>query len=149
MDRFLMNAGSGWCTVRLGDFSSRASYLTDVPLDCLEAAEHYLVSGEPIRLHFDAEGWDFDVISTNIQTIVRHSINIDSVEPVTVVIDGVTPYDLARQIYEDISIDPDGWLKFLCLNRYSNKEISGVRKHIHEALAFLKARLAIKEAPEI
>lgn len=143
MERFLMNAGSGWCTVRLGVFSSRASYLTDVPLDCLEAAELYLVSGKPIRLHFDAEGYSFDVVSTNNQTIVQHSINIDSTEPVTVVIDGVTPYDLARQIYEDISIDPDGWLKFLSIDRHSNKTISDIRKHIHESLAFIKAYLAL------
>ena len=143
MERFLTHNGLGLCTVTLGDFCGRASYLTDVPLDCLEAAELYLVSGEPIRLHFYSEGWSFEIISTNIQTIVRHYMDIYSGEPVTVVVDGVTPYDLARQIYEDISIDPDGWLKFLSIDRHSNKTISDIRKQIHESLAFLKAYLSL------
>ena len=70
-------------------------------------------------------------------------MDIYSGEPVTVVVDGVTPYDLARQIYEDISIDPDGWLKFLSIDRHSNKTISDIRKQIHESLAFLKAYLSL------
>ena len=70
-------------------------------------------------------------------------MDIYSAEPVTVVVDGVTPYDLVMQIYEDISIDPDGWLKFLSLDRRSNKIISCARKQIHESLAFLKAYLSL------
>lgn len=33
MDKFLIYNGAGWCNVHIGNFDSRASYLTDVPIE--------------------------------------------------------------------------------------------------------------------
>lgn len=109
-DKFLTCNEHGWCTVTLGDFSSRASDLTDVPFDCINAAIHAIKSNMPFCVRFDAEGWDFYVMSDvcNAYVVVEKDDTIfykcGSV---------VGKDDIALQIYKDVSSDFDNWVKFL------------------------------------
>ena len=109
-DRFLTCNEAGWCTVTLGDFSSRASYLTDVPFDCIEAAIHAIEFHLPFCVRFDAEGWDFYVVSDVCHTYVIVEKNDTIFYSCGSVID---KDDIALQIYKDISADFDRWVEFL------------------------------------
>lgn len=108
-DRFLTCNENGWCTVTLGDFSSRASYLTDVPFDCIDAAIHAIESHMPFCVRFDAEGWDFYVMSDVCNTYVV----VEKEDTIFYKCGSVVDKDdIALQIYKDISEDFDEWVSF-------------------------------------
>lgn len=46
----------GWSTLQIGDFYDNVSYLTEVPLDCLEAMIRALKYHIPFIVEFDTEG---------------------------------------------------------------------------------------------
>jgi len=46
----------GWVNVQLEGFSERASYMTDIPNDCLDAFIYALQNNSPTVIFFDAEG---------------------------------------------------------------------------------------------
>ena len=103
----------GWCDVTVGQFSGRASYVTDVPFDCINAAIFSLTNNTPFAVQFDAEGSDFIVVVDAINAFV---ISDD---------DGLTFYkcddiigkdDIALQIYKDISENFDSWVNFLIVD---------------------------------
>lgn len=53
----------GWCQVEIDEFESRASYLTDVPLDIADAfIELYTTDTPKVAIEFDAEGYTYDLI---------------------------------------------------------------------------------------
>ena len=126
MNKFLHLQEYGWCEIQIGDFKSRASYLTDVPIDCLEAAIQYIDYHQPIELHFDAEGWDVYVTGYDQNTLIRHT-RTNSSEMEHIVLDDVNALDLAKQIYADIAYDIEGWTDFLFTFDDMERQ-----KHLHE-----------------
>ena len=66
MNKFLTINGAGWCTVTFGDFTFSASYLTDVPFDCLKAAIKWLTDRTVFAVNFDGEGETCVVVSNLI-----------------------------------------------------------------------------------
>lgn len=46
----------GWSDLKIGNFTSRVSYLTDVPVDLLKASLASLKYDVPLAASFDAEG---------------------------------------------------------------------------------------------
>ena len=55
----LEKPSGGWTRVSIGGFSSRASYLTDVPYDMLNAFTRFFSENRPQTVYFDGEGLDF------------------------------------------------------------------------------------------
>lgn len=53
----------GWTNLKLDKYSLRASYLTDVPFDCLDSFIYGIKNNKPICIYFDAEGWDYYLVS--------------------------------------------------------------------------------------
>lgn len=47
---------AGWSKVTMGEFEEYASYLTNVPIDCLEACIHRVKGKGPLAFVFEAEG---------------------------------------------------------------------------------------------
>lgn len=101
--KFLDIYGTGWCLVRLGDIYSRASYITDVPYDCLSSIINAIKNDEDFHVDFDGEGWAFDVRADNEQCYFnfrggeRHAF------------DTMNKYDLAIVIYRNIRFDFQSW----------------------------------------
>lgn len=111
----------GWTTVTLGDFTDRASYLTNVPDDLLHALIYGIETYSPTSVQFDAEGWDYTITFRPLETYI---VRIKE-EPELFVIDmGI--YEIAREVLEDIEGDLDAWVKwdedFYCENEISLKE---------------------------
>lgn len=130
---FITCEDHGWCNVTIGDFSSRASYITDVPLDCLDAAIRYLKHRNTFAVSFDAEGWNFIVVSD----CIRSYVIVDKNSTIFYANDEVYGAgDLALQIYEDVAGHIDEWSLFL-----SSEDVDTNKEMIREALAELRGLL--------
>ena len=66
----LENPSCGWVKIHLGDFCDRASYLTDVIYDILEALIHVLNRKGSASVYFDAEGWEWYIVFTWYETFI-------------------------------------------------------------------------------
>lgn len=101
--KFLKIYGSGWCLVKLVDIYSRASFLRDVPGDCLKSIIKALKNDEDFHVDFEAEGWQFEVRADSKQCYFnfkdgeKHSF------------DTINKYDLALAIERDIKSDISSW----------------------------------------
>ena len=61
----------GWSYMKIGEFGLSASYITDIPNDCLEAMVYALENGTDFICNFDAESnGNFKVISDDYRTYV-------------------------------------------------------------------------------
>lgn len=95
----------GWTNLQLGDFSQRASYLTDIPNDCLDAFIYALHNNVPAVVYFDAEGWNFHLVSS----WYRSYVIVDKDETTVYAIDK-TMFKLAKELINDIENNFDIWL---------------------------------------
>ena len=89
----------GWTHLNFENFSERASYLTDVPNDCLDAFIYALQTNNPAVVYFDAEGYDYHLISSYYRSyIIRdkedNKVNIHVIEK------GII--ELAKELVSDI-----------------------------------------------
>lgn len=106
---YFMNIyGAGWCAIQLGDIYSRASYITDVPGDCLTSIIHAIQSDCDFEVEFNAEGYSFTVRADNTQCYFNFHAGEHHA------FDNMNKYDLALQIYKDINNDFSRWLNFYC-----------------------------------
>ncbi|MEI6296245.1 MAG: hypothetical protein WCO84_01185 [bacterium] len=53
---------NGWANLTLGKIKPRASYLTDIPNDMLEALINFYNTNSPQTVFFDAEGYEWYLI---------------------------------------------------------------------------------------
>ena len=90
----------GWVCLIIDDFKDRASYLTSVPNNCLDAfifgIENYL----PASVEFDAEGWNYILVSTWYRSYI---ISEKDTEELFVSDKGIV--ELAKELREDIRRD--------------------------------------------
>jgi len=95
----------GWVTVTLGEFTDRASYLTDVPVDCLDAlifaVDHY----RPAAIRFDAEGWEYTITFTMYETYI---VRIKDCTELFIVNEDMI--DIAKEVISDIERDYKSWM---------------------------------------
>ena len=101
--KFLDIYGTGWCLVKLGDIYSRASYITDVPYDCLSSIVNAIKNDENFHVDFNGEGWTFDVEADNEQCY----FNFHGGEKHA--FDTMNKYDLAIVIYRNIRDNLSSW----------------------------------------
>lgn len=104
----ISNPKYGWCKFELGDFEGHPSYLTDVPLDLLNAFIDYHLKGYGMAW-FDEEGTEFTLV------INPYSIYIieEKEEPVLHDFFDLSVYDLEKELISDIENDLNGWMNFI------------------------------------
>ena len=114
----ISNPKNGWCNFKLGDFEGTPSYITDVPIDLLDAFIDYYTRGYGLA-YFDEEGSEFTLLLTwygvyiieekdNVKSHVFYDLNIS---------------DLAKEAIIDILSNLDGWCNDFMLCLSSNEEI--------------------------
>ena len=116
----LENPSCGWVKIHLGDFCDRASYLTDVIYDILEALIHVLNRKGSASVYFDAEGWEWYIVFTWQETFIidypyrTYEEYINSVDdnPELTVID-MRIEDIAKEVIKDFEKDYDEWIHWL------------------------------------
>ena len=117
----ISNPKNGWCNFKLGDFEGTPSYITDVPIDLLDAFIDYYTIGYGLA-YFDEEGSEFTLLLTwygvyiieekdNVKSHVFYDLNIS---------------DLAKEVIADIETNLDGWCNDFMYYSFS-KEIFNER----------------------
>ena len=100
----ISNPKNGWCNFKLGDFEGTPSYVTNAPIDLLDAFIDYYTRGYGLA-YFDEEGSEFTLLLTwygvyiieekdNVKSHVFYDLNIS---------------DLAKEVITDIETNLDGW----------------------------------------
>lgn len=125
------NPKHGWCNFQLGDFKGHPSYLTDVPLDLLDAFIDYHIKGTGTAW-FDEEGADFTLV------INPYSIFIiaERYETVLYEFPDVRIEELEKELINDIESDLNEWMYFIPTDEW--EEIIEHRNTIRQKIAKLK-----------
>lgn len=127
----ISNPKYGWCKFKLEDFEGHPSYLTDVPLDLLNAFIDYHIKECGVAW-FDEEGTDFTLL------INPHSLYIieEKEKPVLYDFSYININDLTKELINDIENGLDGWMNFTTDEDW--EDILEYRDRIKEELYRLK-----------
>ncbi len=124
---------AGWTKVTIGRFEADASYLTNVPVDCLEACIHRVKGKGPLAFVFEAEGpGRFFVLATAYDTVVKWED--DDTPGSCQVIQGVNDVQLVLEIVDDIERYPDIWAEdwHTCTAEELTRKVSELKELLPE-----------------
>ena len=125
----------GWSTFKLGDFEGTPSYLTDVPLDLLDAFLDYHYKGMGMAW-FDEEGTEFTLVINPYSLFV---IAERDENPTLYDFSELNVSDLEKELIEDIEKDLNGWSEFLTTD--DKEEMMQHRNDIRQRIAKLKEHI--------
>ena len=133
----ISNPEFGWCDFELRTFEGHPSYLTDVPVDLLDAFIDYFTKGMGMAW-FDEEGTEFTLVINPYSLYIieekgestLHNFSEMKVEK------------LAKELIEDIEKDLTAWSMFFIYD--DQKEIEMNRNNIRQRIAKLKKILNYK-----
>lgn len=129
----------GWTDVTIGTFTDRASYINDIPVICLREMIHtYQNPSLPFCVQFDAEGWEYTVVSNWSETHVFTNKN----DPEELFLIDVSCGQLAKELIKDIESELDGWVWWDCL---SPEEYEVKFEEITGLIADLKSQMKRRE----
>lgn len=115
----ISNPKNGWCNFKLGDFEGTPSYITDAPIDLLDAFIDYYTRGYGLA-YFDEEGSEFTLLLTwygvyiieekdDVKSHVFYDLNIS---------------DLAKEVIADIETNLDGWYNDFMYCSFSKEDLN-------------------------
>ena len=127
----ISNPKYGWCDFDLKTFHGTPSYLTDVPVDLLNAFIQYHTTGTGIAW-FDEEGTEFTLVITPYSLFVIEEKN----KPVLHDFSEINIDNLEKELIEDIEKDLIGWSEFITSD--NREEVIMHRDEIRNKIAMLK-----------
>jgi len=107
----ISNPMYGWCTFQLGEFKGHASYLTDVPIDLINAFIEYRKTGKAV-VNFDEEGSFFTLILSQYNNNIFIIEDRDEI-PILHDFSDFSIQDLENELIQDIESDIEGWARFI------------------------------------
>ena len=134
----ISNPKHGWCDFELRKFKGSPSYLTDVPVDLLDAFIGYYTNGMGMAW-FDEEGTEFTLV------INPYSLYIIEEKEKSILHDfsEMIIEKLARELIDDIEKDLTGWsVEFVITD--DQEEITQHRNEIRQRIAKLKKLMGNK-----
>lgn len=96
---------NGWSTFELGGFRGRCSYITDVPLNCLDAFICSLKYNIPASVFFDEEGSEFTLVASidGVYVIVeRGTLELLRLD--------IRYLEVIKEFVNDIETNSDSWV---------------------------------------
>lgn len=127
----ISNPKHGWCNFDLKSFHGSPSYLTDVPVDLLNAFIQYHTTGTGIAW-FDEEGTEFTLVITPYSLFVIEEKD----KPVLHDFSEIKINNLEKKLIEDIEKDLIGWSEFITSD--DREEVIMHRDEIRNKIAMLK-----------
>lgn len=127
----ISNPKYGWCSFNLGDFHGTPSYLTDAPVDLLEAFICYKTKGQGMAW-FDEEGNEFSLVITPYSLFVIE----EKENPVLHDFSEMRIDELIKELITDIESDLIGWAEFIIDD--DREEVLIHRDDVRQKLAKLK-----------
>ena len=131
----ITNPRHGWCNFKLGNFDGRPSYITEVPVDLLNAFISYHLNGSG-SAYFDEEGSTFVlVLSPDSVYIIEEKEN-----SILHTFPDINIKDLEKELILDVELCIDGWAKEFTIdeeevedNKDKIKQLIGVLREIELA----------------
>ena len=116
----LINPHAGWVNIRIGEFEDRASYLTDVPIDILDALIESYKEHKPATIEFDAEGWEYIIVINTYETHIidypyrtdEEYLNSENDKQVLTAVE-ISIDAIAKEFISDIERDYDKWIHWM------------------------------------
>ncbi|MBQ3421517.1 MAG: hypothetical protein IJH34_07570, partial [Romboutsia sp.] len=97
----------GWTNVTIEEFEGVASYLTDVPIDCLISFINALENNDiPASIFFDEEGSYFTVVSRMYETYII----VEREEQPELITINKSTISLAKELIYDIESNLEEWV---------------------------------------
>lgn len=127
----ISNPKHGWSNFDLKPFHGTPSYLTDVPVDLLNAFIQYHTTGTGIAW-FDEEGTEFTLVITPYSLFIIEEKD----EPVLHDFSEINIDNLEKELIEDIEKDLIGWSEFITSDE--REEVIMHRDEIRNKIAMLK-----------
>ena len=127
----ISNPINGWCNFKLRTFEGTPSYLTDVPVDLLEAFIDLHTKGKGI-VWFDEEGTEFTLVLTPYSIFIIEEKD----KPVLHDFSEMKIKKIEKELIEDIESDLIGWSMFIPTD--DREEIMQHRNEIREKIVMLK-----------
>lgn len=127
----ISNPNCGWCDFDLRTFHGTPSYLTDIPVDLLNAFIQYHSTGTGIAW-FDEEGTEFTLVITPYSLFIIEEKD----KPVLHDFSEMNIDNLEKELIEDIEKDLIGWSDFITTGDID--EIIIHRDEIRNKIAMLK-----------
>lgn len=127
----ISNPKHGWSNFDLRVFHGTPSYLTDVPVDLLNAFIQYHTTGTGIAW-FDEEGTEFTLVITPYSLFVIEEKD----KPVLHDFSEIKINNLEKELIEDIEKDLIGWSEFITSD--DREEVIIHRDEIRNKIAILK-----------
>lgn len=106
----ISNPKHGWCDFDLCDFHGCPSYITDVPVDLLQAFIDLHTKGAGIAW-FDEEGTEFSLVLTQYSKFIIEEKD----KPVLHDYSELPIAELEKEIIQDIESNIKEWSKFECM----------------------------------
>lgn len=134
---------NGWCNINIGNWSDRASYLTDVPNDILQCVIEVLdrehsCSGS---IHCDAEGWDYYILLT-----YRKAYIIEEKDESELIGVDINIFKLAQEVCADIEENIEKWVYWDCnSDLYTEEDVKIERDKLLKKIAKIKELLEKEE----
>lgn len=128
----ISNPKYGWCNFKLRDFEGTPSYLTDVPVDLLNAFIDLHTKGSGIAW-FDEEGSEFSLVLTPYSLFIIEERNEN---PVLHDFSDMKIKNLEKELIEDIESDLNGWANFITDD--DQNEIAIHRDEVMQKTAILR-----------
>lgn len=127
----ISNPKYGWCDFDLKSFHGSPSYLTDAPVDLLNAFIQYHTTGTGMAW-FDEEGTEFTLVITPYSLFVIEEKD----KPVLHDFSEIKINNLEKELIEDIEEDLIGWSEFITND--DREEVIMHRDEIRNKIALLK-----------
>ena len=127
----ISNPKHGWSNFDLKAFHGTPSYLTDVPVDLLNAFIQYHTTGTGIAW-FDEEGTEFTLVITPYSLFIIEEKD----EPVLHDFSEIKINNLEKELIEDIEKDLISWSEFITSD--DREEVIMHRDEIRNKIAMLK-----------
>ena len=115
----ISNPKNGWCNFKLGDFEGTPSYITDVPIDLLDAFIDYYTRGYGLA-YFDEEGSEFTLLLTWYGVYIIEEKDDTKVHAFY----NLSISDLAKDVIIDILSNLDGWCNDFMHCSFSKEDLN-------------------------
>lgn len=129
----IYNPKFGWCNFKLGTFFGTPSYLTDVPVDLLDAFINYYEKGSGTVV-FDEEGSHFTLVLTSYNLGIF--IIEEKEKPILYNLCDMEISSLKDELIRDIEQNFEEWVRFITSD--DEEDILSHRKELETKLAKLK-----------
>jgi len=131
---------NGWNELRLANCSERIGCLNNIYDNCLDAFIRALQNNIPATVYFDAEGYDFHLISSYYKSYV-----IVDADTVIVYEDKKNIVELAKELYSDIKNNFSYWTSWDLDGDETNEELLSNIEKLTLKLDALNAEILLRE----